>query len=202
MMDRRNDDRGQAFTLEGLVAGVILLTSLLFALQGVVVTPGAPGADIEPETRQQAVDMLDLAEQEGWLDEMLRYVDTEDEGVTFYGATDTTVGYGSAIPDTDFGSLLEETFYERGKVVNVILEFPREGHVGTTSEPLIFRGEPPSASTVATTTVTLYSNQTLTAPGGEEITLAEATADGSFPVPNADPDSPLHNVVHVRVIVW
>lgn len=200
-MRAHTTDRGQAFTLEGLVAGVLILTALLFALQAVAVTPGTPGADIEPEIRQQTVDMLDIAEQEGALDEMVRYFDN-DTTDTFHNATDSTVGYGSAVPDTRFGELLDETFHERGKVVNVIVEYSREDRVGTASERLIYRGAPPSASTVASSTVTLYSNQTLTGPGGEETTLAEAAEAGTFPIPNIDPDGPLHNVVHVRVIVW
>lgn len=194
--------RGQAFTLEGLVAGLIVLVALMFALQGIVVTPGAPGADIEPEIRQQTADVLDLAEADGSLSEMVRYFDGDSQEATFAGARDPEVGYGSQVPNTSFGALLNETFHERGKVVNVVLEFPRENGTGTASIPLIYRGEPPSASAVASTTVTLYSNQTLTGPGGEETTLAEAAEEGSFPVPNLDPNGPLHNVVHVRVIVW
>ncbi len=200
-MQRGSTDRGQAFTLEGVVAGLIILVSLLFALQGVAVTPGAPGADVEPELRQQTVDLLDLAEETGALDEMVRYFDNES-GSGFYNATDTTVGYGSTVPDTDFGQLVEAAFHERGKVVNVILEYPREDDLGTAKTRLIYQGEPPSASTVATSTVTLYSNQTLTAPGGEETTLAEAVAVGEYPIPDIDPGGPLHNVVHIRVVVW
>lgn len=189
-------DRGQAFTLEGLTAGLLVVVALLFALQGVTVTPGAPGADVEPELRQQATDMLDLAAADGSLDEMVRYWDPENE--TFVGAVDDEVGYGSTIPDTAFGDLINETFTERGKVVNVVIEYPHPDRPGTDSEPLIYRGEPPSASTVATTTVTLYDDQPLTGPNSSDTTLAEAD---TYPIPNVG-DGPLYNVVHVRVVVW
>lgn len=201
VMNESHDDRGQAFTLEALVAGLLIVGALLFAMQAVVVTPGAPGADIEPEIRQQTVDLLDIAEEEGSLSEMVRYFDN-DSSQTFSGAANPTVGYGSALPDTRFGTLINETFHQRGKVVNVIVEVPRADEVGSSTHRLIYRGSPPSASTVASTTITLYSNQTLTGPNGEDTTLETAAEEGTFPISNVDPDGPLHNVVHVRVIVW
>ncbi len=200
-MHHPHHDRGQAFTLEGLVAGLLIIGALLFAMQAVVVTPGSPGADVEPEIRQQAVDILDIASQDGSLSEMVRYFDN-DSSETFAGAENPTVGYGSHLPDTHFGTLLNDTLYQRGKVVNVIVEYSTNGSVGTDTLRLIYRGSPPSASTVASTTLTLYSNQTLTGPNGNETTLERATEAGTFAIPNVDPDGPLHNVVHVRVIVW
>lgn len=190
-------DRGQAFTLEGIVAGLLVVIALLFAMQGVAVTPGAPGADVEPELRQQAVDLLDLAAADGSLDEQLRLWD--DENGTFEGAVDDTEGYGTTVPDTAFGELINQTFTERGKVVNVVVEYAAADRPGSATEPLIYRGEPPSASTVATTTITLYSDQPLTSEGGEDTTLAEAD---TYPFANVDPDGPVHNVVTVRVVVW
>lgn len=195
-MTGRNSERGQAFTLEGLVAGIVVLVALLFALQSVAVTPGAPGADIEPEVRQEAIDFLDLAAADGSLDEQLRAWDPDNE--TFVGAPDGA-GYGATVPPTPFGDLLNETLYPQGKVVNVLIEVPNEDGPGTETVSLIYRGEPPSASTVATATITLFSNQTLTTEGYETTTIAEAAG---YPIPNADPDGPLHNVVQVRVIVW
>lgn len=200
-MTEPNSARGQAFTLEALVAGLLVIGALLFAMQAVVVTPGSPGADIEPEIRQQTVDFLDITEHDGSLSEMVRYFDN-DSSQTFAGADNPTTGYGSTVPDTRFGELLNNTFHQRGKVVNVLLEYADTGDVDSSTLRLIYRGSPPSASTVASTTITLYSNQTLTGPDGEETTLETAAEAGTFPIPNLDPDGPLHNVVHVRVIVW
>lgn len=203
------DTRGQTFTLEGLVAGLILLTALMFAMQSVAVTPGAPGADVEPDVRQQAMDMLDVAEQQGTLSEMVRYFDNDSNATTFSGAENRNLGYGSDVPSTRFGDLVKWTFRDRGRVVNVLIEYRRvddpgnvSEDIGTRTERLIYQGAPPEAAAVATTTITLYSNQTLTGPDGDGITLAEASERGFYPIPNIDPDGPLHNVVHVRVIVW
>lgn len=195
-------NRAQAFTLEGLVAGLILLLALLFAMQAVMLTPGAPGVEGEPEVRQQTSDVLDIAERDGSLSELLRYYNASAEEETFAHAVDQTVGYGSHLPPTTFGALINETFIQRGKVVNVIVEYQRADAVGTNSLRMIYRGDPPDRTTVASTTVTLYSNQTLTGPEGEEMELWAAADAGLYPIPDADPDGPLHNVVTVRVIVW
>lgn len=209
MTDDKSTSRGQAFTLEGLVAGLLILTALLFAMQAIVVTPGSPGADVEPDIRQQAMDMLDIAEQEGALSEMIRYYNNSVNETTFAHARDDLVGYGSDAPPTRFGDLTTWTFRDRGKVVNVVIEYQRvddpgnvSDDIGTRSLRLIYQGAPPEAAAVASTTVTLYSDQTLTGPDGDGMTLAEASEEGVFPIPNMDPDGKLHNVVQVRVIVW
>lgn len=202
MIDVENPptDRGQAFTLEGLVAGLVLVAAIMFALQAVVVTPATPGADVGPDVRQQGTDVLDIAEREGALDDLLR--NFNDNESTFAGAKDDVVGYGSEVPDGTFGELLDGAFVQRGQVVNVIIEFRAEDGIETETIPLIYRGEPPDAATVATTTVTLYSDQHLTGPEANDTTLAEASAEGAYPIPNIDPDGPIHNVVTIRVVVW
>lgn len=200
-MAESTTERAQAFTLEALIAGLILLMAILFSLQAVVVTPGAPGADVQPDIRQQAADVLDIADEEGALDDIIRRYDPDNE--TFAGAKNAEEGYGSAQPPTVFGELLHEAFVERGNVINVVIEYrvPPEDGLGTGQVPLIYQGDPPDASTVASTTITLYSNQTLTSEGNEDMELWEAVDEG-YPIPDIAPDEPLHNVIHVRVVVW
>lgn len=201
-MKARDDARGQAFTLEGLVAGLLLLSAVLFAMQAVVVAPGIPGADVEPSIRQQTADTLEIAQREGALSEMVRFYNNDSEAETFAGATSPTIGYGSDVPDNRFGELVDAVFKDQGLVANVRLEYRSASGIGSDSARLIYRGSPPDAATVATATVTLYSNQTLTGPDGDDVTLAEAAEAGFYPIKDIDPDGPLHNVVHVRVIVW
>lgn len=196
------DDRGQAFTLEALVAGLLVVVALLFAMQSVVVAPGIPGSDVEPDVRQQATDALDIAQHEGAVSEMVRYFNNSTEEETFAHARSIDIGYGSDIPPTRFGEIVERTFHQRGMVVNVEIAYHRNESTTVDTTRLIYRGAPPDAATVATSTVTLYSNQTLTGPDGDGLTLAEAHEAGVFPMPDIDPDGPLHNVVQVRVVVW
>lgn len=198
----RSDDRAQAFTLEALVAGLLIVVALLFALQSVVVAPGIPGSDIEPDVRQQATDTLDIAHHEGALNHMLRYYNNSTAEETFAGARSADIGYGSDVPPTRFGELIEDSFTNRGMVVNVIVNYHRPNSTVVDSDRLVYRGAPPDAATVATSTVTLYSDQHLTGPAGANRTLGEAAADGTYPIPDVDPDGPVHNIVELRVIIW
>lgn len=66
------DDRAQAFTLEGIVSGVIVLTALLFALQTVSVAPATTGTTDDASTlRTQANDLISVAADEGYLKRMV-----------------------------------------------------------------------------------------------------------------------------------
>ncbi|MFP4590706.1 MAG: hypothetical protein ACLFMX_01415 [Halobacteriales archaeon] len=201
MIDPR-DDRAQAFTLEALVAGLLVVAALLYAMQAVVVAPGIPGADVEPDIRQQATDAMDIAQREGAISEMVRYYNNSTSEETFAHARGEDTGYGSGVPPTRFGELINQTFHQRGMVVNVDVQYQRPNATSTDTERLIYQGAPPDAATVATTTVTLYSNQTLTGPDGDNVTLAEAASTGAYPIHDVDPGGPLHNVVQVRVVVW
>lgn len=196
------DERAQAFTLEALVAGLLIVVALLFALQSVVVAPGIPGSDIEPDVRQQATDTLDIAHREGDLNHMMRYFNDTTDEETFAGARSDDIGYGSDVPPTRFGDLIERSFTDRGMVVNVIVHYHSPTSTLVNSDRLVYRGAPPDAATVATSTVTLYSDQQLTGPDGDNRTLAAAAANGTYPIPDIDPDGPVHNVVEVRVIIW
>lgn len=196
------DDRAQAFTLEALVAGLLIVVALVFALQTVVVAPGIPGSDVEPAVRQQATDVLDIAHREGATDEMVRYFNNSTSEETFAGARSADIGYGSTTPPTRFGELIDQTFHDRGRVVNVMVHYHRPNSTTVDTARLVYRGAPPDAATVATSTITLYSNQTLTGPAGDGLTLAEAAERDVYPIPDVDPDGPLHNIVQVRVIVW
>lgn len=222
-MSRQNsqfDDRAQAFTLEGLAGALILLSALLLAVQSVLITPTTGGA-VDPEVRtefqQQSNDILDIAAREqyhndSWvsLDELVRYWSQSE--LTFAGAQNPTVGYGYETPPPPLGPMLEETFEERGHRYNIQLRYRgRTMSDGTKTIPVVERGKPSDGSIVATETVVLYDNQTLTAPGSSSVELwqydTNATANpvpnksGYYPIPNAV-DGPIYNVVEVRLIVW
>ena len=117
--------------------------------------------------------------------------------------------YGQDI-DMSFVSSLE-----RGHVRIVIIARPEDAADGIDA----YLKKLLSDNAVVTTyTVTLYDNQTLTGPGvdpattpcvspGDEVTLKKLDDDfsdscGYFPIGDAFKDSPIYNVVEVRVVVW
>jgi hypothetical protein len=102
---------------------------------------------------------------------------------------------------------MNRTFTQRGYLYNVELRYRTD--VAGESEPmtLVSRGFPDENAVVASWTVTLYDNDTLTGPGAGGAELWEYDTDpadgddGYYPIPDAV-DGPVYNVVEVRVVVW
>jgi hypothetical protein len=73
---------------------------------------------------------------------------------------------------------------------------------------MVWMGPPAAEAVTASQRVTLYDNETLTAPGATDRELWEYDTDpsngerGFYPIPDAAPNSPIYNVVEVRVTVW
>lgn len=193
-------DRGQAFTLEGLVGAAIVLTALLFALQALVITPTTGGAvdrTVQAGVQTEAKDALVVAENDGDLSEMVRYWDSDgfkdgDQPRGEYNAS----RFGDRFT---IGEILNERFLERGQNYNVELRYGDDGEVGNAT--LVYQGQPTSSAVTASHTVTLYDDQPVTGQpvtGEGNRTLAEAE---EAPIPK-DGEGELYNVVEVRVIVW
>lgn len=206
------DTRGQAYTLEGVIGALVILSAVLFAMQSVVLTPGSGGsvdvADRE-NVRQQAQDVLTISSQNDTFDlsAMARYWSESEQ--TFYGGFNSRVGYGSRTPPGTLGSMLNETFGTRAHQYNVELRYrPEEPDGETQSVPVVFRGSPDRNAVTVSQTIVLYDNQTLTSPEGGTIELWQYGTsptgdedDGYYPVPDAI-DGPIYNVVEVRLTVW
>jgi hypothetical protein len=221
-------NRGQAYTLEAVVGALLITSAVVFALNATVVTPSTAGEE-SPETRdslrQQASDILAVTAASDTFDlsALVRYWDPARR--TFYQAVTPDRGYGSAPPPRQFGTMLEETFTSRGRLYNVEISYlvgadkPTCGpgsvstgndSVATETTTMVRRGTPPEDAVVATHTVTLLDNQTLSTDqlANQGVELCEYDTDptdnddGYYPIPDADPDGPLYNVVEVRVTVW
>lgn len=212
-MTRRDNTRGQAFTLEGFVSSIVVLTAVLFALQSFVLVPNTAGKlddDTRAELRREADDMLVTSANAGERDltYVVRYWDTSEQ--RFSGAVDRNVGYGTnPLPRQLFDGALYESFDERGFTYNVIIRYRGDDATdGSGRLPLVYQGPPADDAVTASHTTTLYDNMTLTAPGTGTRELREYDTDptnnagGFYPIPDADEGSPLYNVVEVRVIVW
>ncbi|MFB6109066.1 MAG: hypothetical protein ABEJ82_09565 [Haloplanus sp.] len=192
--------RGQAHTLEAVAAGMVLLASVVFALQVTAVTPlSASTASQHIENQQQAAaGVLDAARDNGSLDGAIRYWD--DSVGSFHG---TAVGGSytteTEIDNTAFGRMLLRTFEPRGVAFNVYFSF--ESSTGTLDRrQFIYRGEPSDHAVTATTTVTLADDDPLYAPNGTPTNVTVNDSSTYF-APGRSPTG-LYNVVRVEVVVW
>lgn len=211
------DDRGQAFTLEGFVASIVLLSAVLFALQATVITPTS-GGQVSESTRGQlsteASDLMDALADDPETDFANAVRRWDATGQVFDGAVDDSSGYGSEGPPPElFDGAFEETFTERGYTYNLVLHY-RGGNVSDLNDgggtlALVYRGPPAPDAVSVSQTVTLFDNTTLDQEvnnDGRQLweydTDPSDGDDGYFPIPDAAPRSPLYNVVEVRLTVW
>lgn len=195
-------DRGQAHTLEGVAAAMVVLGSILFALQITAVTPltaSTASQHIENQESAQAAGLLATAAANGSLGPTLRYWNATSG--QFRDAT-RDGQYVNGGPPTPFGAKLNRTFRDRGIAFNVNVYYLTDQ--GRERRRLVYLGQPSDHAAVATRTVTMYDDQELYgddyAPTGT--TLAQADANASFYAPDVAPDAGLYNVAVVEVVVW
>lgn len=203
MFDREppETDRGQAYTLEGFIGAMVVLMAVLFALQSVVIMPTTGGlADrtVQAQVQQEVQDSLLVSTQDGNLSEVVRNWDG-DGGFenTSSPADDDTYTVDEFANVSDLGTILYERFGENGWEYNVELH-PEN----SSRQKLVYHGGPPDSALTASYTVTLYDEQNVTGDTADD-TLEEAAKNGNETIPREyGNESPLYNVVEVRVIVW
>lgn len=190
--------RAQAHTLEGVVAGLVLLSGVAFALQATAVTPltaSTSNQHIENQQRAVASDLLAAAAENETLRPTLLYWDSENE--SFVGA-DTDGTYANGGPPTTFGNALNETFGADRIAFNVdVVTRTTAGDRSRTR--LVSMGMASDNAVTATRPVPVYDDDPLADGTG---TVSEAAESGDFYADDADPDGPLFNVMEVRITVW
>jgi hypothetical protein len=210
-----NDDRSQAYTLEGFIGSILLLTAILFAFQSVVILPTTSGSvslDIQEQLRTSANDIMIISADDGGLSCQVRYWNNTSQPYFAEGQSEDR-GYGVNPPPnvttcdadgTQFGAMLNETFGEQEQEYNIIVSY-RNGS-STETVTMVNRGSPNAPAVSTTYTVTLYDDQRIIGPRCHPNcgTLGDAHANGYFPIPEAEEfeDSPIYNVVVIRVIIW
>lgn len=196
------DDSGQAHVLEAIAAAMLIVGTLIFAVQATAITPltiSTSHQHIETQQKKMADGVLETAkytedpDEMSTLKEAVLYWDTNEQ--EFHNSSPE--GYLGEYPDNEFGDLIEETFEDRRIATNVYVTYSRSGG-GSGTQQMVNMGNPSDNAMSATTTVVLYEDDELTAPGESE-TVSETPA---YFAPNVDEDSNVYNVVEVRIVVW
>lgn len=194
-------DRGQSYTLEGIVAGAVVLAAVAVALQSAVITPQSTSATsqrIEVVEGTTADTLLDHAARNRSLREAVLFWDPNES--TFVNATHE--GYVPGPPPNRFGRILNRTFSQENIAVNVHVTSSTQG--GTRRTQMVFQGSPSNAAVTASRTVVLFNDDHLINESGQINTTLNDTISGpeSFYAADAAPNSSVYNVVEVRLVVW
>ena len=188
--------RGQAHTLEAIVAAVLIIGGLIFATQATAVTPlSASTSNQHIENQQQAtVDgLLATAAENGTLTDAVLYYNSSSG--TFEGAP-AGEPYATAPPNA-FGTALEETLSQRQIAFNVDVYYVTQAG-DTESKPMVRMGEPSDNAVVATRAVGVYNSSRLT--GSDDRRLGELD-NAEVYAPNVH-NGQLYNVPVVEVTGW
>lgn len=193
----RNRARGQAHTLEAVAAGMLLLASVLFALQVTAVTPltgSTSSQHIENQQASLAEGLLASEADNGTIVPTLLYWNSSSSG--FHN---TSAGvYRSAGPPTTFGAVMNRTLAERNIAFDVNIYYVRSNGERE-QQPLVNLGEPSDHASTASRSFTLYDDDRVLAANGTEQGRLDNT---SYFAPDAAPNSRVYNVVEMEVIVW
>lgn len=193
-----SDDRAQGHTLEGVAAALLIVSSVVFALQVTAVTPltaSTASQHIETQYEQETIGLLAAAANEREIDPTLRY--WNETGARFHDSTEAGYYIGTA-PNTSFGDRLVAAFGEAGVAYNVDVTYL--GTDGSRHERrVVHYGQPSETAVTASRTVVLYDSQPILDGSGHptDVTLEEA----AFFAPDAY-EGHLYNVVVVEVTIW
>ena len=185
--------RGQAHTLEAIVAGVLLLTSVLFALQITAVTPlsaSTSNQHIENQQQAGAEGVLSIAAENGELKDAVLYWNRTSQ--RFHNGT--VNGYYTKSMPTPFGRMLERSFADRGIAYNVYVST-----YGTNQrDAMIYQGEPSDNAISASRSLVLTnSTRLLTSEMEPGVKINET----NFYASNIGA-SGYYNTIEVQVVVW
>lgn len=189
-------DRAQAHTLEGFVAALLILSSIVFALQATAVTPltaSTSNQNIENQQRAAAEGLLAAAASNGTLEETALAWNASTE--EFANSTNEGAHTNGTTVPTPFGNALEETFGSERIAFNVYIGYRTPA--GESSEiRMVFQGSPSDNAVSASRLVPIYDDSELTG------TSTSVDSTSNFYASDVDPDGPLYNVLEVRIVVW
>jgi hypothetical protein len=189
--------RGQAHTLEAVAAGMLLLASVLFALQVTAVTPltgSTSSQHIENQQASLAEGLLASEAENGTVIPTLLY--WNESASAFHNASAGV--YQSAGPPTTFGAVLNRTLGDRNIAFDVNVFYVRTNG-DRARRSLVNLGNPSDHASTASRSFTLYDDDRILAANGTEQGRLDST---SYFAPDVAPNSTVYNVVVVEVVVW
>lgn len=193
-------DRAQAVTLEAVISALVILASLVFAMQMTAVTPlsaSTSSQHIENQLEASADGVLAASVEDGSLRRAVLYFN--ETSSAFVGATYQGY-YAGEPPNITFGQRLDWAFDRRGIAYNVYVSYGADERERT--RRLIYRGEPSDNAVSATTTVVLVDDDPLYNGTGQAVPRPiNVSATDEFYMSDQS-ESSLYNLAQVEVVVW
>lgn len=146
-------DRGQAYTLEGVITAILIASALVLGIQAVDIQPWASaGPDQADSIRVEAEDAVDIAADEGALRDAVRCV-RNDNGRYIPDSRGSSV----TAEGTSLGQILNSTLDETTSYT-IHLEYKNGTSGEFESQPLTAQQAPISSSVTVTRQITLFKS--------------------------------------------
>ncbi|WP_436929873.1 DUF7288 family protein [Halosimplex halobium] len=186
-------DRGQAFTLESVLAAVVVVAGLVFALQAVTVTPSTTGSTAQPVDHTRLDSVLSESAENGAL---RRAVLAWDDGFAGTSGGDYFVG---TFPDNEFGQALDQAVGPT-VVVNVVVHYPT-GSGTTERQRMVYNGVPGDNAVRSEAVVTVFDeDHRYDATGNRKSETLES--EGLYPGISQRSGSDVYALLRVEVVAW
>ncbi|MFC7138956.1 hypothetical protein ACFQMA_03775 [Halosimplex aquaticum] len=185
--------------MEGIVASLILLSAVVFALEMTAVTPlsaSTSSQHIENQQESTARGVLASAAETGALERALLSWNATSE--QFYHTGE--VGYfTTGAPPNRFGTMLERSFDRKGIAYNVYLRY-QGSDWRTHTQRYVYQGQPSDHAVRATWSLTLMVNDEIRDENGDP-TGTTVSGEPTYFAPQPSSSS-VYNVINVEVVVW
>ena len=199
------DDRGQAYTIEGVIGAIVIASALVLGLQAVDIAPWTnDSTDRETEAlRVQAQDVLAAAEDRDALRTAATCIVGDGDGTPH-----PAVAAGDVGSDNDrasLGILLNRTLDANDNRYTVYIDFPENGTINTT--PITPERTATRPSVTVTRQIPLFDSDPVLAfdeDAGECVPAEDSgsLANESVYVDDQNNTSDLYAVVRIRVVAW
>jgi len=202
MIQQKNvTNTGQAFTLEGVVASMLLISvALIFSLQITAITPlsaSTSSQHIENQHAELAQGALETAEREELI-QMLLYWDSSSSK---FHNSDSDGEYRVDAPNVEFAQEVDRVLINQGIGVNIDLTYynNRTTYSDTTIN-YFTSGEPSDHGHTVERSVPIYENDPIYDSTGNP--TSQNVTETDFYLENINEDSELYNIVVIKFTVW
>ncbi len=202
------DDRGQLQTLEGFAASLLIVLSLLFAVQATSVTPltsSTANVHVEAQLQFMADDILrglEFSPSDSLRDNLLQW---DGQVYVWNGTAYVDESNSSHVLAVPLARSLNSTLVRNSIAHNLELFYIDSSTGKLTNRKIIWNGNP-SQNAVSVQRVVVMNDCDALSSVGEGVTCAQDYANNTFwntlGIGDLDPSSLFYNVLAAKLTLW
>lgn len=197
-----SSNKGQAHTTEAVLASLLILGGLLFAIQTTAVTPFSSTTEdhhLENQQRETIRNAVAIAHQSGDMKQtVLNWNTTEN---TYSGTEQEFNYYTDTDVNTPFITHLSDTLDQNKVVYNINIHYYNTTTGGDTvqTQRLLRVGSPSNNAISVRRPLTLHDTDRLTNGANPQL---QNTGSDEFYIETINSTTPIYNQIEVEVVAW